>query len=164
MSDEEALASPSGGVHEAEAAMKVKRQQYEQKRRDKIAHGFQSLRELLEGELGIAHIDSNTQALTEAERALRTLAAALARPTPATCTHAQVLPLAPAFFGETLFVVLTSRDGLPYEIYSCRPCLQSLCTCRYRNFLVPYSSILFVFYVITCNTWRLLAALVDFYF
>lgn len=59
--------------------MKVKRQQYEQKRRDKIAHGFQSLREFMEGELGVTHIDSNTQALTEAEKTLRTLSAALAR-------------------------------------------------------------------------------------
>lgn len=68
------------GGESDENATRIKRQQYEQKRRDKIAQGFHSLREFLENELALGPIDSNTQALVEAERALRILSSFVVRP------------------------------------------------------------------------------------
>lgn len=86
------------GDEQESVATKIKRQQYEQKRRDKIAQGFHSLRDFLEVELALGPIDSNTQALVEAERALRilsTFAVRLSRYPAVLVPHASTPPVPP---------------------------------------------------------------------
>lgn len=56
-----------------------KRQRYEQARRDRVNASFSRIRVLLERDLGLPELESNTHALDEAERCLEILIATVVR-------------------------------------------------------------------------------------